>query len=41
MRSEPLLFHNLRDGRFDEVGLRGGPALGQPRVSRGLSRRVH
>jgi hypothetical protein len=32
-----LLFHNLRDGRFEEVGLRGGPALGQPRVSRGLA----
>jgi hypothetical protein len=32
-----LLFHNLRDGRFEEVGLRAGPALGQRRVSRGLA----
>jgi hypothetical protein len=33
----PLLFHNLRDGRFEEVGLRAGPALMQRRVSRGLA----
>jgi len=32
-----LLFHNLRDGRLEEVGLRAGPALGQRRVSRGLA----
>lgn len=32
-----LLFHNLRDGRFEEVGRRAGPALGQRRVSRGLA----
>jgi enediyne biosynthesis protein E4 len=32
-----LLFHNLRDGRFEEVGLRAGPALAQRRVSRGLA----
>ncbi len=32
-----LVFHNLRDGRFEEVGLRAGPAMGQRRVSRGLA----
>jgi hypothetical protein len=32
-----LLFHNLRDGRFEEVGLRAGPALVSRRVSRGLA----
>jgi len=32
-----LLFHNLRDGRFAEIGLRAGPALRQRRVSRGLA----
>ena len=32
-----LLFHNLRDGRFEELGLRAGPAMGQRRVSRGLA----
>jgi len=32
-----LLFHNLRDGRFEEVGLRAGPAVRQRRVSRGLA----
>src|SRR6267378_4016789 len=32
-----LLFHNLRDGRFEEVGLRAGPALAERRVSRGLA----
>src|SRR5712691_1584663 len=31
-----LLFHNLRSGRFEEVGLRASHALGQRRVSRGL-----
>jgi hypothetical protein len=33
----PLLFHNLRKGRFEEIGLRAGPALRQRRVSRGLA----
>jgi enediyne biosynthesis protein E4 len=32
-----LLFHNLRGGRFDEVGLRAGSALRQRRVGRGLA----
>ena len=32
-----LLFHNLRNGRFEEIGLRAGPALRQRRVSRGLA----
>jgi hypothetical protein len=32
-----LLFHNLKDGRFEEVGLRAGPALAQRRVGRGLA----
>jgi len=32
-----LLFHNLRNGRFGEIGLRAGPALRQRRVSRGLA----
>jgi hypothetical protein len=32
-----LLFHNLRDGRFEEIGLRAGPALRQRRVGRGLA----
>jgi hypothetical protein len=32
-----LLFHNLKDGRFEEVGLRAGPALAQRWVSRGLA----
>jgi enediyne biosynthesis protein E4 len=32
-----LLFHNRRDGRFDEVGLRSGPALAIRKVSRGLA----
>jgi len=33
----PLLFHNLRNGRFEELGLKSGPALRQRRVSRGLA----
>ncbi|MBZ5701843.1 MAG: CRTAC1 family protein [Acidobacteriia bacterium] len=33
----PLLFHNLRKGRFEEIGLRAGPALRERRVSRGLA----
>ncbi len=32
-----LLFHNLRDGRFEEIGLRADPALRRRRVSRGLA----
>jgi len=32
-----LLFHNLHDGRFEEIGLRAGPALRRRRVSRGLA----
>ncbi len=32
-----LLFHNLRTGRFEEVGQRAGPALVERRVSRGLA----
>lgn len=32
-----LLFHNRRDGKFDEVGLRSGPGLAIKKVSRGLA----
>jgi hypothetical protein len=32
-----LLFHNLQNGRFDELALRAGTALKVPRVSRGLA----
>jgi hypothetical protein len=32
-----LLFHNQKAGRFEEVGLRSGPALAQRRVRRGLA----
>ena len=32
-----LLFHNLGNGKFDEVGLRSGPALAIRKVSRGLA----
>ena len=32
-----MLFHNLRNGKFDEVGLRSGPALALKKVSRGLA----
>jgi enediyne biosynthesis protein E4 len=32
-----LLFHNQRDGKFDEVGRRSGPALAIQKVSRGLA----
>lgn len=32
-----LLFHNLRNGQFEEMGLKAGPALRQRRVSRGLA----
>ena len=33
----PLLFHNLRDGRFEEVGHKSGPALNKARVARGAA----
>jgi hypothetical protein len=32
-----LLFHNLHNGKFEEVGLRSGPALAIRKVSRGLA----
>lgn len=32
-----LLFHNLRNGKFKEVGQTSGPALSQRRVGRGLA----
>ena len=32
-----LLFHNLRNGRFEEIGLKAGAALRERRVSRGLA----
>jgi hypothetical protein len=32
-----LLFHNLHDGKFQEVGLRSGPGLAIKKVSRGLA----
>jgi hypothetical protein len=32
-----MLFRNLRDGRFEEVGLRSGPGLALKKVSRGLA----
>jgi hypothetical protein len=32
-----LLFHNLRNGRFEDTGLRSGTALRQRKVSRGLA----
>jgi hypothetical protein len=32
-----MLFHNLHNGRFEEVGLRSGPALALRNVSRGLA----
>jgi hypothetical protein len=32
-----MLFHNLRDGKFEEVGLRSGPAFALKKVSRGLA----
>ena len=33
----PLLFHNLRNGKFDEVARQLGPALAARRVARGLA----
>jgi hypothetical protein len=32
-----MLFHNLRNGKFEEVGLRSGPAFVLKKVSRGLA----
>ncbi len=32
-----LLFHNLHNGKFEEVGLRAGPGLAIKKVSRGLA----
>ena len=32
-----FLFHNLRNGRFEEVGLRSGAVMRVPKVSRGLA----
>ena len=36
-RQRRLLYHNRGDGTFDEVAARYGPALNEPRVSRGLT----
>jgi hypothetical protein len=36
-RERNLLFHNLRNGRFEEVGQRAGPGLALRKVSRGLA----
>ncbi len=36
-RQRKLLYRNLGDGTFEEVGERGGPAFLEPRVSRGLA----
>jgi hypothetical protein len=36
-RERNLLFHNLRNGRFEEVGQRAGPGLAVRKVSRGLA----
>jgi hypothetical protein len=33
----PLLFHNLRNGRLEEVGLHAGPDFLKPRVARGAA----
>jgi hypothetical protein len=33
----PLLFHNLHDGKFAEIGLTGGPPLRQRYVARGAA----
>ena len=33
----PLVFHNLKDGRFGEIGLGAGAALRRPYVGRGLA----
>jgi hypothetical protein len=32
-----LFFHNLHNGKFEEIGLRSGPALAIKKVSRGLA----
>jgi hypothetical protein len=36
-RQRRLLYHNRGDGTFDEVAQQYGPALNEPRVSRGLT----
>ncbi|HET6899281.1 MAG TPA: CRTAC1 family protein, partial [Vicinamibacteria bacterium] len=36
-RQRRLLYHNLRDGTFDEVAAEAGTVLMEPRVSRGLA----
>jgi len=36
-RERPLLFRNLRQGRFEEIGLSAGAPLSVPRVGRGLA----
>jgi hypothetical protein len=36
-RQRKLLYHNRGDGTFDEVAAQFGPALTEPRVSRGLA----
>jgi hypothetical protein len=36
-RERPLLFRNLGQGRFEEIGLRAGAPLSVPRVGRGLA----
>ena len=33
----PLLFHNLRNGKFDEIAQHGGPAVTRPYVGRGVA----
>ena len=33
----PFLFHNLKNGKFDEIGLRSGAALARRYVGRGLA----
>jgi enediyne biosynthesis protein E4 len=33
----PFLFHNLQNGKFEEIGLRSGAALARPYVGRGLA----
>jgi hypothetical protein len=36
-RESALLFHNLGNGRFDNVSTSAGPAFAQPRVARGAA----
>ena len=33
----PLLFHNLKNGKFEEIGTQAGAALAKPRVARGVA----